>query len=322
MRSRALWVLLAAVGCGLATNSLSAGAAPALPASKIAFVRSVGQDGHIFVMNADGTKVTDVAKAEGGSPAWSPDGASIAFASTRATVTNAQIYVMSANGSHQTRLTHDSMPELHPSWSPDGKTIAFEGDGGLFLVTVKTKAVRQLTHGPDAAPAWSPDGTRIMFERDRSVPNPTNTTGMDTEEDLWVMAADGSQARQLTSPPAFTVGSTLFPGKDTFPAWSPDGSKIVLESNRDANNGIFVMNADGTNVTAVTHPQGTDEFPTWSPDGTKIAFDRTGEPVLSAKGQIYVANADGSNPVALTSGGAGADSPAWQPRRSSAASAH
>jgi Tol biopolymer transport system component len=154
------------------------------------------------------------------------------------------------------------------------------------------------------------------------VPNPTNTTGSDTEEDLWVMAADGSQARQLTSPPAFTVGSTNFPGKDNLPAWSPDGSKIVFESNRGNNNGIFVMNADATNIAALTQPQGTDEYPTWSPDGTRIAFDRTGDPVLSSKSQIYVMNADGSNQVAVTTTSAGAAAAAWQPQRKRTASLH
>jgi Tol biopolymer transport system component len=307
--------LLIAIGGGLAWTSPAVGAAPVGNANKIAFVRVVGQDDHIFVMNGDGTKPTDVSKSEGGDPAWSPDGTRIAFVSNRANGTNSQVYVMNTGGSHQTWLTHDSMPDRHPSWSPNGTKIVFAGDGGLFLVTLKTKAVRQLTQGPDSAPAWSPDGTRIAFERDRSVPNPTNTTGTDTEQDLWMMAADGSQARQLTSPPSFSVGTTTFAGEDNFPAWSPDGSKIAFESNRGSNNGIFVMSTDGTNIVALTHPQGTDEFPAWAPDGVRIAFDRAVEPVLSSKGQIYVMNADGSNQAALTNSSAGADSPAWQPKR-------
>lgn len=320
MTSRFAAVLLIVVGAWLASTTPPAEATVTGTANKIAFVRMVGQDDHIFVMNADGSKAADISRASGDFPAWSPDGARIAFASDRATGTNPQIYVMNAVGSQQTRLTHDSMPDRHPSWSPDGTKIVFEGDGGLFLITLKTKAVKPLTQGPDSAPAWSPDGTKIVFERDRSVLDPTNATGMDTEEDLWVMGADGSQARQLTSPPPFTVGSTMFVGKDNIPAWSPDSSRIAFESNRGGNNGILVMNADGTNIAALTTPPGTDEFPTYSPDGTRIAFDRTAEPVLSSKGQIYVMNADGSNATALTTSSAGAGTPAWQPKRPGASS--
>jgi Tol biopolymer transport system component len=322
MKRRGPTVSLIALGVGLAGISFPSAATAAGNVPKIAFVRVIGQDGHIFTMNTDGTKPTDLSKAEGDTPAWSPDGTKITFVSSRATGADPQIYMMSANGTHQTRLTHDSMPDTHPTWSPDGTKLVFEGNGGLFVLTLKTKAVRQLTQGPDSAPAWSPDGTRIVFERDRTVPNPTSTTGTDTEQDLWVMAADGTQARQLTSPPPFSVGSTNFAGTDSLPAWSPDGAKIAFESNRASNNGIFVMNADGTNIAALTQPAGNDEHPAWSPDGARIAFDRTGEPVLSSKSQIYVMNADGSNQAALTTTSAGASSPAWQPQRQRTAPGH
>jgi WD40-like Beta Propeller Repeat len=85
MKRRGLTVFLIAVGVGLAGISLPAAATAAGNVNKIAFVRVVGQDGHIFVMNTDGTKPTDLSKAEGDMPAWSPDGTNIAFVSSRAT---------------------------------------------------------------------------------------------------------------------------------------------------------------------------------------------------------------------------------------------
>lgn len=309
-------VVVVGLGGGLVSMSspLPAAAIPGM-GPKIAFVRDQGGVSHIFVMNQDGTRPTDVSKAGASGPAWSADGSKLAFISSRATGDKPQVYVMNADGSHQTRLTHDAMHDGYLSWSPDGTKIAFEGDDGIFVVTTKTKAVSRLTKDNDTQPAWSPDGARIAFLRTRDVPNPTNTTGMDQIGELWIMAADGSQPKQLTSPPVSFSGPNLtIMGKDAFPTWSPDGTRIAFESNRDNDNGIFVMNADGSNIAALTHPQGVDAFPSWSPDGTEIAFARTGEPVLNAPDQIYSVHADGSNQTALTSSAVGASHPAWQPK--------
>lgn len=316
---RRLLVGAVTVGVSGATAFMASPVASAAPATnpKIAFVREKGGENHIFVMNQDGTKPTDVSRAEASNPAWSADGTKLAFTSSRATVDRPQVCVMNADGSQPTRLTRDAGHDSHPSWSPDGSKIVYEGEDGIFVLTVKTKAVRRLTQGSDGQPAWSPDGTKIAFERSRDVPSPTNTTGRDQIDELWTMAPDGTQPKLLDSPPvSFSGPTTTIMGQDAFPAWSPDGTRIAFEGNRDANNGISLMNADGSNITTVTRPQGTDTFPSWSPDGTKIAFTRTLEPVLSSHDQVYTVNVDGSGATALTSSAAGATQPAWQPKKS------
>jgi len=61
-------------------------------------------------------------------------------------------------------------------------------------------------------------------------------------------------------------------GNDDFPAWSPDGKKIVFMSDRDGDIEIYVVNADGTHLKRLTHAPGRDAHPAFSRDGRKIAF--------------------------------------------------
>ena len=81
-------------------------------------------------------------------------------------------------------------------------------------------------------------------------------------------------------------------------------SPASVEDRRD----IYVMNADGSEVTRLTDSDIGGAHPTWSPDGRRIAF------VSYRHGQIYVMNADGSEVTRLTDDDfGGVDAPAWSP---------
>jgi Tol biopolymer transport system component len=190
----------------------------------------------------------------------------------------------------------------------DGK-IAFSGPGApggfgdIYTMNADGSARTRLTASMDTkgSPALSPDGTKIAFTLEPS-------SGTDRDIYIYSINADGTNSTRL----AFGADiDTNAQAKriDAAPAWSPDGSKIVFHSNRDRNNEIYVMNADGTNQQRLTEASSNESEPTWSPDGSKIAFvsNRTGT------SHIYVMDADGTDQLPLTSGASTDTAPAWSP---------
>jgi TolB protein len=95
--------------------------------------------------------------------------------------------------------------------------------------------------------------------------------------------------------------------ENAYPSFSPDGSKILFQSNRTGNWDVFVMNADGSGSRQLTDNPAADLTPSWAPDGSHIAFvsDRTGNE------DIYIMLADGSGLRNVTAHPAGDSHPYW-----------
>jgi len=219
-------------------------------------------------------------------PAWSPDGASIAFASRRDGTT--QLYVMRADGTHTVRLTSGAADDSKPAWSPDGREIAFVREGEVWIVPFFGGNAHRLTRGlgGDAAdPAWSPNGKLIAYDY--------RPAGFSIRE-IWVARADGSDQRQVTHLRQVSAQ----------PTWSPKGDRIAFQSNaRSRNFEIYSSALDGSELKRETNSSIDTIDPAWSPNGETIAFSRDGA--------IWTVDRTG-HAVKLTSGGNDA-SPAWRP---------
>lgn len=191
----------------------------------------------------------------------------IAFMSVRDG--NAEIYVMNADGSNQTRLTYSkNAGDWFPKWSPDGQRIAFFSEEELYVMNKDGSNIQKLTTGitiDDGHPwlAWSKDGTEIL----------TQIRTYNNLVKIYIVNSDGSGQRFLAD--------------GYFPNWISN-DKIIF-----GGQGICLINSDGSGLTQITDSSMHDYSPVVSPGLDKIVF-RSFRDNDSGKASLHIMNMDGS----------------------------
>ena len=180
---------------------------------------ALSRSGSLMVMDADGGNAEVIMEPEPGNSttpcragaflgSWSPDGKRLTYYTANAIQALAQVCAIDADGSNLKVLVNEPGGfHVEPVWSPDGKRIAYrdirDNNIEVFVLDLESGERRNLSNNPgtDLEPAWSPDGNWIAFGSLRDG-NPSF--------DIYIMRADGSDVRRLTTDPA----------KDSYPGWT------------------------------------------------------------------------------------------------------
>jgi len=213
---------------------------------------------------------------------------------------NDELCLMNANGTGTRRITENGGPDRAPTWSPNGGQLVFNSRRAphadrpqIYVYDLGTGAVSRVSDGAkeDQRASWTPDGTSVVFQRGDF------TSGYEL---FRQHVTDGTLVQLTNNPGKINAAGS----------YSPDGSRLVLQSNRDET-GLFpfstyLVDLATSGVTRLaSEVTASHDGPRWSPNGDRI--------VLSAGGDLFIVSTADGTVTQVTSDGYSDSSPAWSP---------
>jgi TolB protein len=269
-------------------------------ATRIAYVSVVGalpnKSYRLVVADSDGENPHVVMQSNEPlmSPAWSPDGQSLAYVSFENRLPS--VYVQYLKSGERKRVSAKAGVNQAPAWSPDGKKLALtlstrDGNLDVYVLDLDNNSLMRLTDDPgiDTEPQWSKDGQSIYFTSDR---------------------AGGPQIYKVGVKPGEHPRRLTFQGNyNARPRLSPDESQLAFVTQEDGAYRIAVMNLKGGGDVQVLTRGQFDVSPSYAPNGAMIIYASRDR----GRGVLALVSSDGRVQERLVSSEGEVQEPAWSP---------
>ena len=217
--------------------------------------------------------------ADTGRVSWLADGSGVLVNASEQGAATTQIWMISYPGGDAHTITHDLNDYSGTSISADSRslvTVQFNATSNVWIAPINDLGHgKQITSGQlegDRGLAWTPDN-KVVY-----------TSLASGNRDLWIMNADGTGQKQLTTDPK----------PDDSPRVSPDGRYIVFNSERGALPSIWRMDIDGSNLKQITNQE--DYLVDITPDGSSIIFSSW----RTTRQTLWRASIDGGEAVQIS----------------------
>lgn len=267
--------------------------------TRIAFITVEGsppqQRYKLIVADADGENQQVITSSNEPlmSPAWSPDGESIAYVSFENKVS--AIYVQTLRTGERRRVSARSGINGAPAWSPDGRTLALtlsrkDGDVDVYTLRLSDQTLTRMSFDPgiDTEPTWSADGRKLYFMSDR---------------------AGGPQIYEVdVSQPNRATRVTFEGSYNARPRLSPDGKRLAVVHLDRGNFRIATVDLASKAVHVLTDGR-QDESPSFAPNGATLIYATQDR----GRGVLATVSTDGRVQQKLAASSGDVREPAWSP---------